>query len=52
MGGADCSVDRRPLVAERGASPAVEVLPERISLEIVRVIDTPQSTHIRYRVHR
>ncbi|GHO95107.1 deaminase [Reticulibacter mediterranei] len=27
-----------------------EVLPSRIELEIVRVIDTPQATHIRYRV--
>lgn len=29
-----------------------ELLPERIELEIVRVIDTPNATHIRYRVHR
>jgi dihydrofolate reductase len=27
-----------------------EVLPSRIELEIVRVIDTPEATHIRYRV--
>jgi dihydrofolate reductase len=27
-----------------------EMLPERIELEIVRVIDTPEATHIRYRV--
>jgi dihydrofolate reductase len=27
-----------------------DVLPERIELEIVRVIDTPEATHIRYRV--
>jgi dihydrofolate reductase len=27
-----------------------EVLPTRIELEILRVIDTPQATHIRYRV--
>ncbi|GAA1117309.1 dihydrofolate reductase family protein [Kribbella jejuensis] len=27
-----------------------DVLPRRIELEIVRVIDTPQATHIRYRV--
>jgi hypothetical protein len=26
--------------------------PSRIELEIVRVIDTPQATHIRYRVRR
>ena len=28
------------------------VLPSRIELEIVRVIDTPETTHIRYRVRR
>ena len=27
-----------------------DVLPSRVSLEIVRVIDTPEATHIRYRV--
>ena len=27
-----------------------DVLPERVELEIVRVIDTPRATHIRYRV--
>jgi dihydrofolate reductase len=29
-----------------------EVLPSRIELEVVGVIDTPQATHIRYRVRR
>lgn len=29
-----------------------ELLPSRIELEIVRVIDTPEATHIRYRVLR
>jgi hypothetical protein len=29
-----------------------DVLPSRIELEIVRVIDTPEATHIRYRVVR
>lgn len=29
-----------------------EMLPSRIELEIVRVIDTPEATHIRYRVRR
>ena len=28
------------------------VLPSRVELEIVRVIDTPDATHIRYRVRR
>jgi dihydrofolate reductase len=27
-----------------------EVLPSRVELGIVRVIDTPEATHIRYRV--
>jgi dihydrofolate reductase len=29
-----------------------ELLPSRVELEIVRVIDTPEATHIRYRVRR
>jgi dihydrofolate reductase len=29
-----------------------DVLASRVELEIVRVIDSPQATHIRYRVHR
>jgi dihydrofolate reductase len=29
-----------------------DVLPSRIELEVVRVIDTPDATHIRYRVRR
>lgn len=29
-----------------------DVLPERIELEIVKVVDTPEATHIRYRVRR
>jgi dihydrofolate reductase len=29
-----------------------DVLPSRVELEIVRVIDTPQATHIHYRVRR
>lgn len=29
-----------------------DVLSRRIELEIVRVIDTPEATHIRYRVVR
>ena len=29
-----------------------DVLPSRIELEIVRVVDTPEATHIRYRVRR
>jgi dihydrofolate reductase len=33
-----------------GGRRLFEVLPARIELEIVRVIDTPEATHIRYRV--
>jgi dihydrofolate reductase len=29
-----------------------DVLPSRVELEIVRVVDTPEATHIRYRVRR
>ena len=29
-----------------------DVLPARVELEVVRVIDTPDATHIRYRVLR
>ena len=35
-----------------GGRRLFDVLPARIELEIVRVIDTPQATHIRYRVRR
>ncbi|MEV4411809.1 dihydrofolate reductase family protein [Catellatospora sp. NPDC049609] len=35
-----------------GGRRLFDVLPSRIELEIARVIDTPQATHIRYRVRR
>jgi dihydrofolate reductase len=35
-----------------GGRRLFEVLPSRIELEILRVIDTPDATHIRYRVRR
>jgi dihydrofolate reductase len=35
-----------------GGRRLFDVLPSRIELEIVRVIDTPQATHIRYRARR
>lgn len=35
-----------------GGRRLFEVLPSRVELEIVRVIDTPEVTHIRYRVFR
>ena len=33
-----------------GGRRLFDVLPVRIELEVVRVIDTPQATHIRYAV--
>jgi dihydrofolate reductase len=35
-----------------GGRRLFDVLPERIELEILRVIDTPEATHIHYRVRR
>jgi dihydrofolate reductase len=35
-----------------GGRRQFEVLPSRVELEIVQVIDTPEATHIRYRVRR
>ena len=35
-----------------GGRRLFDVLPSRIELEIIRVIDTPEATHIRYRVRR
>ena len=35
-----------------GGRRLFDVLPSRVELEIMRVIDTPQATHIRYRARR
>ena len=35
-----------------GGRRLFETLPSRIELEVVRVIDTPEATHLRYRVRR
>jgi dihydrofolate reductase len=35
-----------------GGRRLFDALPSRVELEIVRVIDTPEATHIRYRVRR
>jgi dihydrofolate reductase len=35
-----------------GGRRLFEVLPSRVELKIVRVIDTPEATHIHYRVRR
>ena len=35
-----------------GGRRLFDVLPSRVELEVIRVIDTPEATHIRYRVRR
>ena len=40
-----------PVLFGAGRRP-FDVLPSRIESEIVRVIDTPEATHVRYRVRR
>jgi dihydrofolate reductase len=35
-----------------GGRRLFDVLPSRVELDVVRVIDTPEATHIRYRVRR
>jgi len=35
-----------------GGRRLFDVLPSRVELDIVRVIDTPTATHLRYRVRR
>jgi dihydrofolate reductase len=35
-----------------GGRRLFDVLPNRIELDILRVVDTPEATHIRYRVRR
>jgi len=40
-----------PVLLGRGRR-LLDVLPSEIELEVVRVIDTPEATHIRYRVRR
>jgi dihydrofolate reductase len=47
----ELQIDQIPVLFGGGLR-LFEALPSRIELEIVRVIDTPQATHIRYRVLR
>jgi dihydrofolate reductase len=47
----ELQIDQIPVLFGAGRR-LFEVLPSRIELEIVRVIDTPEATHIRYRVRR
>jgi dihydrofolate reductase len=47
----ELQIHQIPVLFGRGRR-LFEVLPSRIELEIVRVIDTSEATHIRYRVRR
>jgi dihydrofolate reductase len=47
----ELQIHQIPVLFGRGRR-LFEVLPSRLELEIVRVIDTPKATHIRYRVRR
>ena len=47
----ELQIHQIPVLFGRGRR-LFEVLPSRVELEVVRVIDTPQATHIRYRVRR
>ena len=47
----ELQIDQIPVLFGAGRR-LFEVLPGRVELDIVRVIDTPEATHIRYRVRR
>ena len=47
----ELQIHQVPVLVGRGRR-LFDVLPLRIELEIVRVLDTPEATHIRYRVRR
>jgi dihydrofolate reductase len=47
----ELQIHQIPVLFGRGRR-LFETLPSRVELEIVRVIDTPQATHVRYRVRR
>ncbi|MCX5251183.1 dihydrofolate reductase family protein [Streptomyces sp. NBC_00201] len=47
----EVQIHQIPVLLGRGRR-LFDVLPAEIELEILRVIDTPQATHIRYRVRR
>ena len=47
----ELQIHQIPVLFGRGRR-LFDVLPSRVELEIVRVIDTPQATHIHYRVRR
>ena len=47
----ELQIHQVPVLFGRGMR-LFDVLPSRVELEIVRVIDTPEATHLRYRVRR
>ena len=47
----EVQIHQVPVLFGRGRR-LFDVLPSRVELEIARVIDTPEATHIRYRVRR
>jgi dihydrofolate reductase len=47
----ELQIHQIPVLFGRGRR-LFDMLPSRIELEIVRVIDTPEATHLRYRVRR
>jgi dihydrofolate reductase len=47
----ELQIHQIPVLFGRGRR-LFELLPSRIEMEIVRVIDTPEATHLRYRVRR
>lgn len=47
----ELQIDQVPVLFGSGMR-LFDVLPQRVELEIARVIDTPKATHIRYRVRR
>src|ERR1700682_2608827 len=47
----ELQIHQIPVLFGRGRR-LFEPLPSRVELEIVRVVDTPEATHIRYRVRR
>jgi dihydrofolate reductase len=47
----ELQIHQVPVLFGRGRR-LFDLLPSRVELEVVRVIDTPEATHIRYRVRR
>jgi dihydrofolate reductase len=47
----ELQIHQIPVLLGRGQQ-LFEVLPSRVELEIVRVIDTPEATYVRYCVRR